>query len=142
MEITFTTELEKLKEFLGNGLDNFNKPYNNNIVPFEDKKPFGFQVFDGDALVGGACGTTGMGNWAWVELLYVDEKYRDKDIGTKLIEKVEAFAREHKCTGVHLKTWDWQAKGFYEKVGFTCYGILENNPPGGSCHYMKKELTK
>jgi len=142
MEIKSTDikEIDNLKKFLGDGLDNFNKKYSNNIIPFENKKTFGFEVYENGELIGGACGHTNMGNWVWVELLYVDEKHRGKDIGTLLIKKIENFCKENRCLGVHLNTWDWQAKGFYEKMGFDCYGELKNHPLGGACFYMKKQL--
>jgi hypothetical protein len=38
----------------------------------------------------------------------------------------------------HLDTFDWQAKEFYEHLGYEVFGILENCPRGHNRYYMKK----
>jgi len=139
MKFVFSTEKEH-EEFLGKGLNGFNGRFSANIIPYENKKDFGFYAYDGEQLVGGICGNTDMGNWLHVELLYVDGLYRGKDVGTGLMCKAEEFAKENGCVGIHLKTWSWQARGFYEKMGFTVFGQLEDHPPGEVNYYLKKKF--
>jgi len=141
MKIVFSNDVEN-KEFLGRGLDNFNRVFNNNIIAFKDKKEFGFYIYKEGKIIGGVCGSSDMGNWIEVELLYIDQDYRANDLGTKLIDKVEKYAKENNHLGIHLKTWSWQAKGFYEKMGFTKFGELTNHPKDGTMYYMKKELRQ
>jgi len=137
MKIVFSTADEHTK-FLCDGLNSFNE--NHNVIPYENEKDFGFYAYENGRLIGGVYGSTDMGNWAHIELLFVDGKYRNKGIGTKLLSEAEAFAKKHGCTGIHLNTWDWQAKDFYGKAGFAVFGELQNHPPGGSRYYMKKQL--
>ena len=141
MDIVRTDETEKLRKFLDHGLYEFNKSHNTNIINPSDKKDFGFEIFDKDELVGGVCGYIDSGNWLWVEYLYINEKCRGKDLGTELMGKIESFASENKCIGIHLYTWAWQARGFYEKHGFSCYGTLENHPLGSRAYYLGKQIA-
>lgn len=81
-------------------------------------------------------------NWGIleIELLLVFEKYRHQGIASKLLQYVEQHAREHKCHIAHLDTFDFQAKDFYLKHGYSIFGTLENAPKGHCRYYMKKEL--
>lgn len=81
-------------------------------------------------------------NWGIleIELLFVFEKHRHQGIASKLLDHVEQIAREHQCYLAHLDTFDFQAKDFYLKQGYSIFGILENAPRGHCRYYMKKEL--
>ncbi len=98
-----------------------------------------FLVFDDNLLVGGAIGFIEY-NWYFLDLLYVDEEYRKKNIGTNLIKEIEKLAREKHLTGIRMETWDFQAKGFYEKNGYSVFAEIKNCPPGTIDYYLKKEL--
>jgi GNAT superfamily N-acetyltransferase len=82
-------------------------------------------------------------NWGilHVELLYVYDQYRGQGIASMLLEHVEKIARSHHCHLAHLDTFDFQAKDFYLKHGYSIFGVLENAPKGHSRYYMKKDLT-
>lgn len=98
-----------------------------------------FLVFDDNLLVGGAIGFIEY-NWYFLDLLYVDEEYRKRNIGTNLIKKIEKLAREKHLTGIRMETRDFQAKGFYEKNGYSVFAEIKNCPPGTIDYYLKKEL--
>ena len=61
-------------------------------------------------------------------------------LGSKLLREVESEIREKGCTIIHLDTFDWQARGFYEKNGYSVFGTLEDCPKGHCSYYMKKVL--
>jgi GNAT superfamily N-acetyltransferase len=81
-------------------------------------------------------------NWGilHVELLYVYDQYREHGIASMLLEHVEKIARSHRCHLAHLDTFDFQAKNFYLKHGYSIFGVLENAPQGHNRYYMKKGL--
>lgn len=81
-------------------------------------------------------------NWGilHVELIYVFESYRHHGIASKLLKHVEQIAKQHKCHIAHLDTFDFQAKDFYLKHGYSVFGVLENAPKDHTRYYMKKEL--
>lgn len=39
-----------------------------------------------------------------------------------------------------METWDFQAKGFYEKNGYTVFAEIKDCPPGTICYFLKKEF--
>lgn len=79
-------------------------------------------------------------NWLCLDQLYVDNVCRGQNIGTQLMHKAEDYAKEHNLTGIKLDTWDFQAKPFYEKLGYEVYAELKDCPPGTITYFLKKEL--
>ena len=65
-----------------------------------------------------------------IDIIWVDEQYRGQGLGSMLLGEVEHEAMEKGCHLVHLDTFDFQAKGFYEKNGYSVFGILEDCPKG------------
>lgn len=93
----------------------------------------------GDEVVGGAIGRTG---WAWLYVgrLWVADQLRGAGLGTRLMAEIESAARERGCVGVWLDTFSFQARPFYEAVGYRQFGELRDFPPGHSRHFMMKAL--
>lgn len=76
-----------------------------------------------------------------VDFLWVDETLRGQSIGTKLLEQAEQLARSRSLRYIQLETFSFQAPGFYQKLGFTIFGVLEDSPyDGAKQYYLKKEL--
>ena len=75
-----------------------------------------------------------------IDIIWVDEQYRGQGLGSILLGEVEREAMEKGCHLVHLDTYDFQAKGFYEKNGYSVFGILEDCPKGHIRYYLKKTL--
>lgn len=103
-------------------------------------KSFGYYMYENRVLVGGIYGTIDEGNWVYIDLLFVDEAHRGKDIATKLWARAEEWCKAHGCTGIRTTTWEFQALGFYEKMGLTVYGVLEDHPIGAKDYYVKKKF--
>lgn len=74
----------------------------------------------------------------YIDTLWVDEKYRNKNIGTQLLISVENEARIKDAHLIHLDTFDFQAKEFYLKVGYDVFGKLEDCPLNHIRYFMKK----
>jgi GNAT superfamily N-acetyltransferase len=78
--------------------------------------------------------------WSFVKLLVVPESLRGSGYGTRLMQQAETIARDYGATGIWLDTFSFQARGFYEKLGFTCFATLDDYPRGGSRSYMQKRF--
>ncbi len=93
---------------------------------------------DGE-LVGGVYGFL---NWNWLNtsLLWVAEPLRGKGLGSRLMFKLEAAARERGCDQAHLETFSYQAQVFYEGLGYRPFARLPNYPRGHERVYLKKRL--
>ncbi len=89
--------------------------------------------------VGGLWGRSAF-EWLFVDLLYVPETWRGQDLGTELMTQAEAVARRRGCRGIWLSTLAFQARGFYEKLGFTMFGQIDDHPAGGTLFFLSKRL--
>jgi GNAT superfamily N-acetyltransferase len=95
----------------------------------------------GDAGVvrGGLWGST-MFEWLHVQMLVVPEPLRGKGVGSTLMALAEMEARARGCRGMHVDTFSFQAAPFYQKLGFTLFGELEDYPPGHKQLYFRKHF--
>jgi len=89
--------------------------------------------------VGGLWGRVGY-DWLFVELLSVPAEYRGQGFGRALMQEAETIARAENCFGLWLDTYDFQARGFYEGLGFTVFGAIEDHPVGHRRFFLQKRL--
>lgn len=88
-------------------------------------------------VVGGLFGEAGWG-WLHVDILWVDESYRARGLGAQLLKQAETESLALGINRSYLETTSFQAKPFYEKMGYEVFAQLEDQPPGHTCYYMKK----
>ena len=102
----------------------FNKFANKNEV-ICNYKPFAFIAKEDDELVGII---TGHSYYKEVHIsdLIVYEQYRNKHIGSKLVEAVENNYKDKGFQNINLTTYNFQAPEFYKKCGFKVEFIREN----------------
>ena len=91
------------------------------------------------SVIGGLWGSTGY-DWLTVFLLAVPPALRGKGVGREIMRLAEAEASQRGCYGVWLNTIEFQARGFYERLGYVCFGELPHNPAGFSKFFMRKFL--
>ena len=111
--------------------------FHGETVPFASRR---FTVrLDGvdGALVGGLSGVISWG-WLFVDALWVDAAARGQGVGRALLARAEAYAAEQGCHDVWLDTF--QARGFYEALGYAVFGALEAYPEGQTRHFMRKRI--
>ena len=104
-----------------------------------NEQPVRFVARDELGIVGGLLGHTRW-SWLYVAKLWVDERGRGKGIGTQLLTAAEDLARSRGCTDASLDTFVYQARPFYEKLGYELFGTLDGYPPGYRQFYLRKRL--
>jgi GNAT superfamily N-acetyltransferase len=92
-------------------------------------------------IEGGIIGWSWFG-WMQVHFVYLPEHLRGAGLGRRLMQRTEAIARARSCHGIWLDTYSFQARGFYEKLGFSAFGEIEDYPPGHSRIFLKKRLDQ
>jgi ribosomal protein S18 acetylase RimI-like enzyme len=95
---------------------------------------------DDGKMIGGLIGGSGY-DWLHIELLHVPDAARGQGLGTQLMQRAEEFARERGLAGIWLDTFNFQALGFYERLGFTVFGTLEDHPIGGRRFFLEKRFA-
>jgi GNAT superfamily N-acetyltransferase len=88
-------------------------------------------------------GLWGVSYWQWlfVDLVFVPEALRGQGIGSELLRRAEAIARERNCIGVWLLSFSFQAPAFYRLRGYAEFGHIADYPPGHGCTYLMKRLV-
>ncbi len=77
----------------------------------------------------------------FVELLFVPDSMRRAGIGRQVLRAAEEEAARRGCVGVWLDTFSFQARGFYERLGYTVFGTLDDYPPGHNRFFLEKRLA-
>ena len=110
-------------------------------VPPRDYAAVCLSLRDGDgALVGGVYGAT-MWEWLMIDGLWVDDRLRGQGHGGRLLARAEEIAVGRGCRGAWLGTFDFQARAFYERHGYTVFAELADFPAGHTHFHLKRDLT-
>jgi GNAT superfamily N-acetyltransferase len=78
--------------------------------------------------------------WLHVKTLAVAAPMRGRGFGKDLMKCAELYGVERGCTDAFLDTFSFQARPFYEKLGYRVFGTLENHPAGHQHYFMTKRL--
>jgi ribosomal protein S18 acetylase RimI-like enzyme len=100
----------------------------------------GLRAADGN-IIGGLLGST---TWDWLQIdtLWVAEEFRGRGHGRALVTRAEQIARRHGCRNARVDTFDFEARGFYEKLGYRVYGELHGFPHGHSQLHLAKRFEE
>ncbi len=82
-------------------------------------------------VAGGLWGHTTF-DWLFVQLLVVPESMRGVGLGSEMLREAEAVARQRGCIGAWLDTYSFQARSFYERLGYEVIGTIKDHPVGGA----------
>ncbi len=124
------------KETVVRGVDNHNIA----MTGLADYYPVGF-------VMRGACGEVlgGLlgdiwGGWMSVGSLWVDSSLRGRGFGAALMARGHRYALEKSCTHSHLRTGSYEARPFYEQLGYAVYAELKDHPIAPHVRYFLSTL--
>jgi len=110
-------------------------------VPARDYVPLGLVARDAaGGCIGGLLGAT-MWGWLAIDALWVAAGARGAGIGGRLLAAAESAALGRGCAHARLDTFDFQARGFYERHGYAVYSQLADFPPGHVQYHLRKALV-
>ncbi|MDW5501062.1 GNAT family N-acetyltransferase [Pseudomonas lundensis] len=139
MHITVTETLdEETLDTVRLGLRAHNSPY---IDPSQRKPLAVFSQDDNDRVVAGLTGET-WGNWLSVDWLWVADSQRGCGTGRQVLLAAEQEAMARGCRYVRLETFSFQARPFYEKLGYQLQMTLQNYPIEHECYFLTKTLIE
>src|SRR5262245_42726770 len=138
MKIEFEPFLDEVtRQFIVNGVDYHNIAVTS--LPHYFPVNFVLRGERGDIL-GGVLGQL-WGGWLQVSYLWVAEAARGAGHGRRLMEDAEAYARSRDADGATVETHSFQAKPFYERLGYEVFGALHGYPPGHVKFFLRKALA-
>jgi GNAT superfamily N-acetyltransferase len=137
MTVTDTPTAE-MRKALSNQIDQFNEMQFGRPLDF---CPLAIMLSDPttDEIVGGLIGAT-IFSYLHVDTLFVPPDVRRTGWGRKLMLQAEAEALRRGCHGVWLATFTFQARGFYERLGYSVFGTVDDYPPGHGLIFLSKRL--
>jgi GNAT superfamily N-acetyltransferase len=122
------------RRLLGEAIDAFNA----RTVP-QDTRRFALLLRDrDDRLVAGLSGVVAW-QWLFVQALWVDDEWRHRRVGSALMQRAEAIARDAGCHSAWLDSF--QARDFYLGLGYEVFGALEDYPVGQTRYFLRKSLA-
>src|SRR5260370_23754628 len=101
--------------------------YNNEKLGKQKYRRFAISLRDKEAIVGGIVGEVWM-SVLFIQLFWIEERFRGKGHGTALIEKIEDEARRFGAGRSYLRTMRIQAPGFYRACGDEAFGAIDGYP--------------
>lgn len=102
--------------------------------------PLGIFMKDASGtIVGGVWGYVNW-NWLFIGLVWLSKDLRGGGYGRRMMEAIEAAAVERGCRYSHLDTFSFQARPFYEGMGYEVFSTLNDYPEGHQRFFMKKKL--
>lgn len=126
---------------LSDGIMAFNKANVPGLEEVADEVRFFVLARGEDAKLQGGIRAVCYWNTLHIELVWLDESARGTGIGAELMREAEDHARQHNCEKALVETTSWQAKPFYEKLGYTLMATLPDRPKGHASHYLSKSLV-
>lgn len=139
IETTSHPKKEDLK-IISDGIKSYNQQYLSDDVVFEEDTRFAVFAKDDNGKVLGGIRACGYWNYCVLELLWLSEETRRSGVGSRLVEAFEEFAALKGFNYIRTETVSFQARPFYEKLGYTVYGELPDFPKGHTTYCLFKEL--
>jgi GNAT superfamily N-acetyltransferase len=115
--------------------------YNESCVGPDPSRPIWIVCRDEqEKIIGGVQGFIQL-DWFYVAILWINEDFRRRGIGTHLMSEAEDAARKNGCIRMRLATITFQAPEFYKKLGYIEVCRVPDLPPGHSLIWMSKILS-
>jgi GNAT superfamily N-acetyltransferase len=98
------------------------KEFNNRLSPAHKEArtngadPLDIVVYGPDEQVFGALVADTYWGWLDIDIFLLHEDFRRQGLGSRLLDTAEIEARRRGCRRAMVKTFSFQAQGFYEKT--------------------------
>lgn len=130
------SENETVAKFLSDNLRKFNI----SKVGEYPYKPFVIYCTDeNNQIIGGVKGEI-FGGICRIYTAWIQEEYRRKGLGKNIFSTLDNFAIENNVKVIQLDTYDFQAREFYEKVGYKVIATLPHNLFEHTTYILRKQL--
>lgn len=137
LKATFdSNETQRVGKIIGENL----KKFNESKIGAYHFKPFSIYITnDEENIIGGLKGEI-FEKVCMIQTVWVHEAERKRGLGSMLFKKLEEFAKESTCKIIQLDSAEFQAKQFYEKIGFSVVATLPENFKGYTTYILRKIL--
>lgn len=115
--------------------------FNQKTVGDAQGEPFALIITEAGSpeVLGGLWALSLWGSF-YIGLVVVPETARGRGMGSELMARAEAEAITRGCHGMWLDTYAFQARAFYERLGFAVFGQIDGPAPMFPRLFMSKSL--
>ena len=114
--------------------------YNQEMGGAYDREPVTLLARGPDGAVrGGLLGLTFWG-WLFIDWLWLSREMRGQRLGSELLRRAEAIARDRGCAQAYTDTFSFQAPDFWQRNGYAEFGRLDGMPAGHARLWFRKAL--
>ena len=121
-------------------IENALNDFNMTVTGDHDWKPVRIFLRDEAGQLRGGLTADLWGTWMHIQYLWFDESLRKQGYGEKLMQMAEDEARAFGCHNAHVETFSFQARPFYERLGYHVIAELPDYPPGHTHFILRKSL--
>lgn len=115
--------------------------FNDAAAPLHEVRPLAVFVRDAEGrVVGGAVGRR-WGAFAELQQLWVHDSQRGRGLGQALLRRFEADCAAHGVHTLSLETFSFQARPFYERLGWRVVQVHAQYPHRIKRYSMRRELA-
>ena len=113
--------------------------YNDEKMGKQKYRRLAISLRDKEAIVGGIVGEVWM-TVLFIQLFWIEQRFRGHGHGSALIEKIEQEARRFGAVRSYVDTMSFQAPAFYRACGYQAFGTIDGYPGGVTRHWLTKAL--
>lgn len=111
--------------------------YNVEKMGKQKHKSFAISLRDKKEVVGGIVGEVWM-TVLFIQLFWIDQRFRGKGHGKALIESIEDQARNFGAVRAYVDTMSFQAPDFYRACDYEALGTIDGYPGGVTRHWLPR----
>lgn len=123
-------------EALEERLDSYDSAY----IGFRREGSVSIGIEEGGRIVAGLDGCMTAFRILYVSTVFVEEAYRRKGYGRRLMEEMERRAKSLGANTIRLDTFSWQGREFYEALGYQAVGHYANAEDGYEEFFFLKRI--
>lgn len=113
---------------------------NEEATEYGSAYPFAILVRSEEQQVIGGCNGSFVFGSIYTDQLWVEDSFRRRGIGSKLMEEVHKLGKKKGCTIASVVTMSFQAPEFYKKLGYQIDFVREGYREGAACLHMSKKI--
>lgn len=130
------TNNEHITQKIYEGLKSYNESKIGNYV----REPYTLYIkSEDDKVVAGVSGDI-LPPICGVHMVWVEQSLRNQGVGTQMFKQLENYAKDKGCEFVQADTSEFQARQFYEGLGYEIIASLPRNFKGHDTYIFRKSL--
>jgi GNAT superfamily N-acetyltransferase len=114
--------------------------FNRKAVNFPEPVPVNVAVRDDDGVLRGGVVARVALDTVYIDIVWLDDTLRGSGHGRTMMEQVEEKARSLGAKLAWLYTLSWQARPFYERLGYSVFGEMPFGDGAHHRYFMRKDL--